>query len=66
MSYDRGKKLGRYALLGIKEVWIINLNGGYTEVYRDPQNGEYLTKFAVQVGASVAPLAFPGDAVVLL
>ena len=66
LSYDRGKKLGRYALLGIKEVWIVNLTAGYTEIYRDPLNGEYLTKFVVQPGQSVAPLAFPGDAVVLL
>ncbi|MER3556431.1 MAG: Uma2 family endonuclease [Meiothermus sp.] len=66
LAHDRGKKLGRYARVGIREVWIVNLNAGYTEVYRDPHGDEYLTKFVVQKGSSVAPLAFPGDAVTLL
>ncbi len=66
LAHDRGKKLGRYALLGIQEVWIVNLNAGYTEVYHDPQDGEYLTKFTVKKGAEVAPAAFPDDAVMPL
>ncbi len=66
LGHDRGRKLGRYALLGIPEVWIINLNAGHTEVYRDPQDGEYLTKFTVKKGAAVAPAAFPSDEIVPL
>jgi Uma2 family endonuclease len=43
LLHDREKKLGRYARVGIREVWIVNLNAGYTEVYRDPHGEEYLT-----------------------
>lgn len=63
LGHDRGRKLCRYALFSIPEVWIINLSAGYTEVYRDPQDSEYLTKFTVKKGASVAPSAFSSDAV---
>lgn len=66
IRYDRDIKLPSYAQNGIHEVWIVNLNAGYTEIYRDPLGGEYLTKFVVQKGQSVAPLAFPDGAVVLL
>lgn len=66
LAHDRGRKLSQYALLGIREVWIVNLNAGYTEVYRDPQDGEYLTKFTVKKSQGVAPVAFPSDMVVPL
>lgn len=62
LAHDRGKKLGRYARVGIWEVWTVKLNAGYTEVYRDPYGEEFLT----QRGSSLAPLAFPNDAVTLL
>ncbi len=66
LAHDRGMKLSQYALLSIREVWIVNLNAGYTEVYRDPQDGEYLTKFTVKKSQGVVPVAFPDDAVVPL
>ncbi len=66
IKHDRGTKLPSYAQNSVIEVWIVNLNAGYTEVYRDPLNGEYLTKFTVQKGSTVAPLAFPNEAVMLL
>lgn len=66
IKYDREIKLPSYAQNAVNEVWIVNLNAGYTEVYRDPLDGEYLTKFVVQKSQSVAPLSFPQDTVVLL
>ncbi|MBO1435938.1 Uma2 family endonuclease [Meiothermus sp. CFH 77666] len=66
IKYDREIKLPSYAENGVREVWIVNLNAGHTEVYRDPQDGEYLTKFTVQKGAAVAPAAFPSDAIIPL
>jgi Uma2 family endonuclease len=59
LAHDRLKKLERYAQHGIVEVWIVNLEAGHTEVYRNPHHGEYLTRLTVPKGASVAPLAFP-------
>jgi Uma2 family endonuclease len=66
LAYDRGKKLRRYALALIREVWIINLKDRHTEVYRDPMGEEYLTRFVVKPGESIAPLAFPKDLISLL
>lgn len=66
LAHDRGKMLGRYARVGIWEVWTVKLNAGYTEVYRDPYGEEFLTQSVVQKGSSLAPLAFPNDAVTLL
>jgi Uma2 family endonuclease len=47
-------------------VWIINLKDQHTEVYRDPMGEEYLTRFVVKAGSSVASLEFPNDPVTLL
>jgi Uma2 family endonuclease len=66
LTYDRGRKLKRYALAGVREVWIINLTAKHTEVFRDPAGDEYLTRFAVKVSEAVAPLAFPEDALVVI
>jgi Uma2 family endonuclease len=66
LTYDRGRKLKRYANAGIREVWIINLIDNHTEVFRDPAGDEYLTRFVVRAGEAVAPLAFPEDALVVL
>jgi Uma2 family endonuclease len=66
IKHDRDTKLPSYAENGVPEVWIVNLNANYTEVYRDPLDGAYQTQFTVPKGSSVAPLAFPNDAVVLL
>jgi Uma2 family endonuclease len=66
LAYDRGRKLKRYALAGVREVWIINLTAQHTEVFRDPAGDEYLTRFVVKVGDAVAPLAFPEDALHVL
>jgi Uma2 family endonuclease len=66
LSHDRGRKLKRYALAGIREVWIVNLPDNHTEVFRDPAGEEYLTRFVVPAGKTVAPLAFPDDQILLL
>ncbi len=66
LSFDRAKKLKRYAVAGILEVWIVNLQDRYTEVYRGPKGEEYLTRFVVPVGDNVTSLAFPDNAVMVL
>jgi Uma2 family endonuclease len=66
LVYDRGRKLKRYALAGIREVWIVNLTANHTEVFRNPAGEEYLTRFVVKAGEAVAPLAFPEDALVVV
>jgi Uma2 family endonuclease len=61
LMFDRNQKLRQYASVKIPEVWIVNLQDHYTEVYRDPLGAEYLTRFVVKPGQSIAPLAFPQD-----
>lgn len=61
LKYDRGKKLRSYAQNGIAEVWIVNLSGEQTEVYREPSGNKYREQTTVDRGQSVAPLAFPND-----
>lgn len=63
LVFDRGKQLKRYARMSVQEVWIINLQDRQTEVFRNPQGEEYLTRFVVQPGQTGAPLSFPNDAI---
>ena len=59
-SYDRGRKLPRYAAGGVRECWLVDLAADRIEVYRDPVDGAYLSRRAAGRGESVGPAAFPG------
>lgn len=59
LRYDRGDKKGAYALQGIPEYWILNLQGNSLEVHRDPVGDQYVTSFTLGVEDSASPLAFP-------
>ena len=63
LDYDRAAKLPAYGRAGVAEVWIVNLNNGTIEVYRDPHFTGYGSKSVLRPGDEVAPQAFP-DAVV--
>jgi Uma2 family endonuclease len=41
LAYDRDSKLPLYALYGIPEVWLVDLNGAVVEVYRRPTADGY-------------------------
>jgi Uma2 family endonuclease len=56
---DRVVKLPRYAAAGIPEMWIIDLDGGAVEVYREPSPEGYREARRIGRGARVAPGAFP-------
>lgn len=65
-SFDRDTKLPQYALHGIPEVWIVNLNQNRLEVYLNPSEGEagvfaYADPIIYEPGQVAAPLAFPED-----
>ncbi len=66
LEYDRTTKLSLYASIGISDYWIINLNNGTIEVYRQPiENKEmqfghdYASRQIYQRGQSVALLEVP-------
>jgi len=42
IEYDTGKKLAMYALAGIPEYWVIDLNDYKIHVYRQPDGDKYL------------------------
>jgi Uma2 family endonuclease len=59
LSYDRGRKLARYAASGIPEVWIVNLRSREVVSYADPSGSAYTTVRTFRPGESISPRAFP-------
>jgi Uma2 family endonuclease len=59
---DRVGKLPLYAGAGIAEVWIVNVEDREIEVYRETVGARYAKVQRLRQG-SVAPLAFPDEAI---
>ena len=59
LSFDRNRKLPRYAAAGIPEVWIVNRPDRRIEFYADPAGDEYATVRYYGAGESISPQAFP-------
>ncbi|AFY36322.1 Uma2 family endonuclease [Calothrix sp. PCC 7507] len=53
-----------YAEVNIPEYWVVNLKKRQLVVFRDPQDGEYTTKYTLTVG-TIYPVAFPDVAVLV-
>jgi Uma2 family endonuclease len=63
LRHDRGRKLHAYARSGIAEVWIVDLVHRRVEVYAELRDGAYAVTRIANPGDSVAPSAFPADAI---
>jgi Uma2 family endonuclease len=63
LAYDRGRKLRAYARNGVPELWIIDLVHRRVEVYAEPHDLGYATSMVVDRDGTVAPRAFPDDAI---
>ena len=59
LSDDRTYKQKLYARNGVLEYWILNVQAGQLEVYRDRENDTYNTKFTLSEGQPITPLEFP-------
>lgn len=59
VPYDRRDKGPAYALQGIGEYWLLNLNQNVLEVYRKPEGGVYRETESLGPDETVAPIAFP-------
>ncbi|HEV7405845.1 MAG TPA: Uma2 family endonuclease [Chthoniobacteraceae bacterium] len=59
LRFDRGDKKRAYALQGIPEYWILNLQDDMLEVHRAPVGDQYTTSFTLGGEEIAAPLAFP-------
>lgn len=59
LRYDRNTKSGIYAENGLSEYWIVNLRRRKLEVYRQSENGAYVSLRVYEETEAVAPLAAP-------
>jgi Uma2 family endonuclease len=59
LHFDRTQKLRLYATYHIPEYWIINLIDDSLEVYRHPQDGDYLDKAVLSKSDSLTLQALP-------
>jgi Uma2 family endonuclease len=52
-----------YAKAGIREYWVVDVNGRLLRVYRDPKAGDYTAQQTFGPAESVSPLAAPSATV---
>lgn len=58
LSKDLGEKRDIYAEAGIVEYWVVNLKSSQLQVFRNLENGKYITELTLTTGA-IASLSFP-------
>ena len=58
LDYDREVKRALYAISGVKEYWIEDLQNDLLLVYREPSGDTYKTCLTFGHGETVSPLAF--------
>lgn len=59
LRYDRLVKARLYAEVDVDEYWIVDVNAGCVEVYRDRRDDQWCTITTHSRGETIAPLAFP-------
>lgn len=59
LRFDRSEKLYLYATHQIPEYWIVNLIDNCLEVYRQPQDGDYLNKSVLTKADTIKLPALP-------
>jgi Uma2 family endonuclease len=61
LAEDLGKKLERYAVLGIQDYWVANLKTKRWIIHRQPFGDRYVSTTELPLGSSFAPFVFPED-----
>ena len=59
LAYDRGVKAALYARSGIREYWLVDVNGRSITLYRDPSGDSYQSTSVAQGGDRLSLQAFP-------
>jgi Uma2 family endonuclease len=59
LAYDQNQKLRLYALHGVAEYWLLNLNDNCLEVYRKPNGEVYAEKTTLYKGDSITLSQLP-------
>ncbi len=63
LDFDTNQKRLLYARAGIREYWVVDVNGRRLLVYRDPQAGDYANQHVLGPTDAISPLAAPAAAV---
>jgi Uma2 family endonuclease len=66
LDFDTNEKRLRYARAGIREYWVVDINGRRLLIYRDPPAGDYAIQQALGPMDAVSPLAAPAATVRVL
>jgi Uma2 family endonuclease len=59
LDFDTNQKRLLYARAGLREYWVVDINGRRLLVYRDPQAGDYATQQVLGPTDAISPLAAP-------
>lgn len=65
LKYDEGLKAKIYAMLGVREYWVVDAKGLNTLVHREPVSESYKKNFKVSASETLTPLFVPGLSVSL-
>ena len=63
LDFDTNEKRLLYARAGIRDYWVVDVNGRRLLVYRDPQAGDYAIRQTFGPADIVSPLAAPAATV---
>jgi Uma2 family endonuclease len=63
LHFDTNDKRLLYARAGIRDYWVVDINGRRLLIYRDPQAGDYAIQLALGPADVVSPLAAPAAVV---
>ena len=59
LNFDRNRKMRLYAAYNIPEYWIVNLQDNSLEVYRQPQDGDYLQTLQLKADEAINLISLP-------
>jgi Uma2 family endonuclease len=59
LAYDRAVKLPRYALAGIREAWLVDIDGRRIERHTNPVDGRYCEVATIRRGQGLASTVVP-------
>jgi Uma2 family endonuclease len=59
LNYDCGEKADLYASGGIKDYWVVDVQGRAIHVFRQPAKAGFAERSIVKLGEQIRPLAFP-------
>jgi Uma2 family endonuclease len=66
LDFDMNDKRLLYAKAGIREYWVVDINGRRLLSYRDPQAGDYATQQALGPADTISPLAAPAAVILVV